>query len=327
MVLPYFNVRQKTDTKFEEGWFEPMQWTDVVVTVPRACADDAVAAATTLAQGGLYIEDYADLEEQVLAIAHVDLIEADLLAKPRDEVKIHLYLAPQQNAAETVEQLQNLLLQAGVTFALETSGVQQEDWENSWKQYYHPIEIGRRLAVAPSWEAYKSNRVTLRLDPGMAFGTGTHETTFLCLELLDTLVQGGETVLDIGTGSGILAVAALLLGAKSALGVDIDPMAVQTAAENAERNGVQQQFTVKVGNLADYTTGQYDIITANIVANAIIQLAPAAAPLLAPGGKLIASGIIEERLPEVVAALEQSGLCIAEQHLKNGWVALVVQRA
>ncbi|MFV0414280.1 MAG: 50S ribosomal protein L11 methyltransferase [Oscillospiraceae bacterium] len=299
-----------------------MEWTDLCLTVQRPAAQIAQDIATAIAGGGLYIEDYADLEEQVQAMAHVDLIEQELLDKPRDIVSIHLYLSPDENPAEVVALLQSRLLAAGVEHTLSTAGVQQEDWENSWKQYYHPLEIGRRLAVAPSWEAYQSSRVILRLDPGMAFGTGTHETTFLCLEVLDSLVQGGERMLDIGTGSGILAVAALLLGAKSALGIDIDAMAVRTARENAERNGVTQRFTAEAGDLAEKTSGKYDIITANIVADAIIRLAPAIPGLLAPGGTFVASGIIREREAGVLAALRQQGLQNIAPLYKNGWVAL-----
>ncbi|MDL2324154.1 50S ribosomal protein L11 methyltransferase [Ruminococcaceae bacterium OttesenSCG-928-A16] len=304
-----------------------MEWTDVCIQVPKAQAEVAADIATGISGGGLYIEDYSDLEEQVLAIAHIDLIEQELVDKPRDVVKIHLYLSPEENPAEVLDLLHSRLFAAGIDASLATAGVQQEDWETAWKKYYHPIEVGRRLAVVPSWEDYPENgRVRLTLDPGMAFGTGTHETTFLCLELLDTLVQGGETVLDIGTGSGILAVAALLLGASTALGIDIDPMCVRTATENAQRNHVQQNFLAEAGDLAAKTSGQYHIITANIVADAIKKLAPDVTPLLAPGGTFIASGIIQERADEVVQALQAAGLVVKQVERKNGWVALVAGR-
>ena len=300
-----------------------MEWTDVVVLLPAQRADDAVELVSSLSAGGVYVEDYTDLEEQVNAIAHIDLIEQDLLDKPRDEVKIHTYLSPEENVAAFIETLRGALLAAGLPGNVSISGVKQEDWETSWKQYYHPIEIGRRLAVSPSWEAYQSGRVTLRLDPGMAFGTGTHETTFLCLEVLEERVRGGEQVLDIGTGSGILGVAALLLGAGQALGIDIDPMAVRTATENAERNGVQERFSAKAGDLAGCADGPYNMITANIVAAAICRLAPDIPALLASGGIFIASGIIDEREEEVSAALQNAGLHLSEVRRKNGWVAMI----
>lgn len=301
-----------------------MQWTEIVVTVKREYADVTSDVCTAFAHGGLYIEDYADLERQVQAIAHVDLIEESLLNEPRDIVKIHLYVSPDENAVQINDALRGALLKAGVNASLETHGVHQEDWENAWKAYYHPIEIGERLAVAPSWEEYVGkNRTVMRLDPGMAFGTGTHETTALCLEELDVRIHGGEKVLDIGCGSGILAVAALLLGAQSALGIDIDPMAVRTAKENALLNGVQQSFAAHEGNLAQHTNGTYNVITANIVADAIIGLAPAIPALLTKGGVFLASGIITQRTAEVTKAIEDAGLCVASTKTKKGWVLLV----
>ena len=300
-----------------------MDWTELVIEVPRAHAQTAESVATALCDGGLYIEDYADLEQQVWQIAHVDLIEQDLLDKPRDVVRIHLYASPEENAAALAEDLRGRLLAAGVQHSLSQAGVRQQDWENAWKQHYHPLEIGARLAVAPSWEDYPgAGRTVLRLDPGMAFGTGTHETTALCLEVLDGAVQGGERMLDVGCGSGILAVAALLLGAQSALAVDIDPMAVRTAAENAQRNGVADHIQVVAGDLAGAASGQYDIITANIVADAILRLAPAIPPLLAPGGLFVASGIIDDRAAEVAAGLAAAGLTVRATREKNGWVAI-----
>ena len=196
-----------------------MEWTDIKTTVPAAYAETAEDIATGISGGGIYIEDYRDLEQQVQAIAHVDLIEQALLEKSRNEVTVHLYIAPDENFAEIAELMQDRLTRAEVPYTLSCEGVKQEDWENGWKQYYHAMEIGRRLAIVPSWEQYETSRAVITLDPGMAFGTGTHETTALCLETLDECVRGGERVLDIGTGSGILAIAALKLGAASAAAV------------------------------------------------------------------------------------------------------------
>ena len=174
---------------------------------------------------------------------------------------------------------------------------------------------------------YDTDRVKLILDPGLAFGTGGHETTSLCLEALDEQVRGGERVLDIGTGSGILAIAALKLGAASAEGVDIDPVAVRTAGENAALNGVQDKLTVLVGDLSDKASGTYDIITANIVANAILSLAPAVPGLMAEGATFIASGIIDSRKDEVIAGLEKAGLSVVEVKEKRGWECIVCKKA
>ncbi len=304
-----------------------MEWTDIRITVPQQYAETAEAIATMVSNGGIYIEDYSDLEQQAWEIAHVDLIEQELLDKPRNIVIVHMYLAPDENPAEVLPLFRERLDAAGVPYTLDTAGVQQEDWQNAWKKYYHAMDIGSRLAIVPGWESYDTDRIRITMDPGLAFGTGTHETTALCLELLDSLVQGGERVLDVGTGSGILAIAALKLGAREADGVDIDPMCVRTAGENAERNGVDGRFRVLVGDLSDKAEGVYDIITANIVAAAILSLAPAVPALMAPGAKFICSGIIDERKDEVLAGLQASGLRPVEIKEKRGWVCILCEKA
>ena len=277
-----------------------MEWTDIRLTVAKADADNAEAVATMIAEGGIYIEDYSDIEQQVAEIAHVDLIEQELLDKPRDQVIIHLYLEPGASPVETLALIAARMEAAGIAYTVETEGVEQEDWQNGWRKYYHPMEIGQRLAVVPSWQEYDTDRVKLILDPGLAFGTGGHETTSLCLEALDERVKGGERVLDIGTGSGILAIAAL--------------------------NGVADKLTVLVGDLSDKASGTYDIITANIVANAILSLAPAVPGLMAEDAVFIASGIIDSRKDEVIAGLEAAGLAVQEVKEKRGWECIVCRK-
>ncbi len=303
-----------------------MEWTDITITVPQKYADTAEAIATMVANGGIYIEDYSDLEQQAWEIAHVDLIEQDLLDQPRDIVKVHMYLAPDENLAEVLPLFRERLDASGIEYTLSTTGVEQEDWQNAWKKYYHAMDIGQRLAIVPGWEEYQTDRTVITMDPGMAFGTGTHETTSLCLEVLDARVRGGERMLDIGTGSGILAIAALKLGAAEAEGVDIDPMCVRTAGENAQRNGVQDRFKVLVGDLSDKASGVYNIITANIVASAILSLAPHVPALMAPGAVFIASGIIDTRKDEVLEGLRAAGLDPFEVHEKRGWVCIVCRK-
>ncbi len=303
-----------------------MEWTDITITVPQKYADTAEAIATMVANGGIYIEDYSDLEQQAWEIAHVDLIEQDLLDQPRDIVKVHMYLAPDENLAEVLPLFRERLEASGIEYTLSTAGVEQEDWQNAWKKYYHAMDIGKRLAIVPGWEEYQTDRTVITMDPGMAFGTGTHETTSLCLEVLDERVKGGERMLDIGTGSGILAIAALKLGAAEAEGVDIDPMCVRTAGENAERNGVQDRLKVLVGDLSDKASGVYNIITANIVAAAILSLAPHVPALMAPDAVFIASGIIDTRKDEVLEGLRAAGLDPIEVHEKRGWVCIVCRK-
>ena len=170
-----------------------MEWTDISITVAKRDADTAEAIATMVANGGIYIEDYSDLEQQAWEIAHVDLIEQELLDKPRDVVIVHMYLAPDENPAEVLPLFEERLKNSGIDYQLNTAGVEQEDWQNAWKKYYHAMDIGSRLAIVPGWEQHDTDRIKIVMDPGMAFGTGTHETTSLCLETLDELVQAMRT--------------------------------------------------------------------------------------------------------------------------------------
>lgn len=299
-----------------------MQWTDIKIIADKKFEDVFDYVSSEVCPMGVQIEDYSRLEQDVLEIAHIDLIEAELLEKDRTKIIVHHYISPELDAQEALLILQTRLAEEGVEFEFEIVFVDQEDWETGWKAYYHPIDIGTRLAVCPSWEDYKTDRKILRLDPGMAFGTGTHETTNLCLEILDEKIKGGERVLDVGTGSGILGISACILGASAAEGVDIDPTAVKVALENAELNDVLDRFSVKVGDLSETATGKYDIVVANIVATAIIALSKDVPALLKKDGLYITSGIIIDRKDEVVAALEAIGFTIKRVYVKNNWVCL-----
>ncbi|MEG1996570.1 MAG: 50S ribosomal protein L11 methyltransferase, partial [Oscillospiraceae bacterium] len=207
---------------------------------------------------------------------------------------------------------------------IETDNVCEEDWSTAWKKYYHPIKIGKRLVVCPCWEEYElsENEVKVLLDPGMAFGTGTHETTRLCMQFLDKYIKPDTNMLDIGTGSGILAITSLLLGAKSATGVDIDELAVKIAYENATLNNVQQKIKLVCGDLTEKISGKYDLICANIVADVIIRLCQTITNFCHDSSVLIVSGIIDERCDEVIFALENAGFNIDERLEENGWVSL-----
>ncbi len=299
-----------------------MQWTDIKIITDKKFEDIFDFVSAEVCPMGVQIEDYSDLEAQVEEIAHVDLIEADLLEKDRNEIIVHHYISPEldrQNARLTLE---SRLDELGVEYRCEVVYINQEDWETGWKKYYHPMDIGNNLAVCPSWEEYETDRKVLKLDPGMAFGTGTHETTYLCLEVLDREIKGGERVLDVGTGSGILGIGAILLGAGEVEGIDIDPTAVKVAKENAELNGVADKFEIKVGDLAQEATGKYNIIVANIVANAVMMLSRVIPNLLAEDGLYITSGIIDTRKDEVIACLKDLGFNIRTVHEKNGWVCI-----
>lgn len=309
-----------------------MDWTDIQITVATADLDTAAAIAQMAVPYGIYIEDYSDLLEEAPKIAHVDLIDEELLARPRDEAIIHLYISLAENPAEAVAYLTARLEQSGISHTVDTGTLREEEWATAWKDYYHPTHIGKRLVVCPTWEEYSpgENELVMRLDPGMAFGTGTHHTTRLCAGLLEEAVAPGCRLLDMGTGSGILSIAALLLGAEKAVGVDIDPVAVRTAAENAALNGFHtERFAVHCGDLIhdnkleEKLGSDFDVIAANIVADVIIALAPVFPKKLKPGGKAVCSGIILPRKEEVIAALAQQGLSVLRAEEADGWCAIL----
>ncbi|HOB36435.1 MAG TPA: 50S ribosomal protein L11 methyltransferase [Candidatus Avimonas sp.] len=303
-----------------------MDWAEITLTVPAEHAELAAAVANMAAPGGLYIEDYSDIEQGVREIAHVDLIDESLLSRDRSKTVIRLYVSAEENPAETTAFLRERLDNAGIEFEITTSGVREDDWANSWKQYFKPLVAGDRLIICPTWEKPPSadGRKVLYIDPGMAFGTGGHHTTRLVLEAMERRIKGGETVLDVGCGSGILSIAALLLGAERADGVDIDPLAVRIARENGKINGFgSPEYNIIHGNLADGISGRYDLIAANISADAVVELISGLRRFLKPGGVFISSGIIDTAEKEVLACLKQHGFVVLERRESGGWVALV----
>ncbi|MBR6510553.1 MAG: 50S ribosomal protein L11 methyltransferase [Clostridia bacterium] len=305
-----------------------MNWTEITINIPQKYTDMAAAIANMTVPYGIYIEDYSDLEEQALEIAHINLIDEGLLARDREKSVIHIYISECDNAYEALEFLKERLSAEGIPFEIGSIGVDDSDWNENWKKYFHTIEIGDKLAVVPSWEEYenKDNRTVLNIDPGAAFGTGTHATTSLCLNVLDKRVTEDMSVLDIGCGSGILAIASVLLGAKSALGVDIDAQSVKTAKENAEINAISDKTDFIVGNLADKVSGKYDIICANIVADVIISLLPDVDKFLADNGIVIISGIIDIREEDIMKAVKDNNFAILESHYKDNWCAFVLKK-
>lgn len=299
-------------------------WNELTVKVKTEDTARASDVCTVIADMGIYIEDYSDLENVVWNIAHVDLIEQELLERDRTHSLIHVYIKQEKDALECVEFIKARLDAEGIGYETSIVGVNEEDWANNWKQYYHTQRIGRRIVVTPSWEEYtpSGDDVQMRLDPGMAFGTGTHDTTRLCLELLEEVVTPETRILDVGTGSGILSVGGVLLGAPSALGVDIDPVAVKVANENAEINEVSGKTEFVCGDLTDKVHGKFEIVTANIVADVIIRLLSTVKNYLLKGGVLIVSGIIDTRADEVENACHEAGFTTEKRLEHGGWVAI-----
>lgn len=300
-----------------------MNWTEIKIEVPTQYTETAEAIANMAVPYGIYIEDYSDLEKGAMEIAHIDLIDEDLLKSDRTKSIIHVYVSAEHNAAESISYLTERLKSAGVEFIIDSSAISENDWSENWKQYFKCTEIGKRLCICPSWEEYSNteNRVVLNIDPGAAFGTGTHSTTAMCLKLIEEYIKPDCTMLDIGCGSGILSIAGVLLGAKHATGIDIDPMAVKVAKENAKLNNVSDRTSYINGNLNEQVTGRFDIVAANIVADVIINLSKEVASLLNENGIFICSGIIDERAPEVLSALKKSGLKVIKESYDRNWAA------
>ena len=301
-------------------------WTELKIKVPAGQADLAGAIANMVVPYGIYMEDYSHLEEEALEIAHIDLIDEELLQKDREHALIHIYISPEENPAEAVSFLEERFQAENISYEIDRDSCAEEDWINNWKQYFHPIPVGEKLLIRPLWEEDydPQGRRVLHLEPGLAFGTGTHETTRLCLELLEKYVGPGVDFLDMGCGSGILSVAALLLGAKSAVGVDIDPLAVKTAVENAQTNGVADRFTGICGNLAEKVTGKFQVVAANIVADIVILLSKDAPRFLTPDSVYIVSGIIDTREQDVQNAIQDT-FQVLERREERGWVAMALK--
>lgn len=304
-----------------------MDWTEITVEVNAEDIDRAGDIAQMVVPYGIYIEDYSHLNEEVEEIAHIDLIDEELLKKDRTKAKVHVYISPEESPAEAIAFLSERYNAVGIRHTIRTDPCVEEDWINNWKKYFKPIKVGQKLLIRPTWEEeYEAgDRKVLHLEPGLAFGTGTHETTRLCMELLEEYVQPGFDVLDVGCGSGILSVAALLLGAEKAVGVDIDALAVKTAVQNAEINHVEDRFTGICGDLTEKVSGKYQIVVANIVADVIIELTKNVGQFMYPDTVYLMSGIIDTREKDVLTALE-SRFEILSHKTEKGWVALAAKQ-
>lgn len=304
-----------------------MDWTEICVEVPAADIDSAAAIANMTVPYGIYIEDYSDLEREVLEIARIDLIDEQLLKADRDKAKIHIYIDPEDNIDEAVSFLKERLNASDIAYTIDLSNVREDDWLNNWRKYFKPMPVGERLLINPSWytDTDPEGRAVLNIDPGLAFGTGKHETTRLCMEALERYVNKGSKVLDVGCGSGILGIAAVLLGADIAFGVDIDETAVRTANENARINGVGDSFTAIAGDLVDKVTEKYDIVVANIVADAIIALSASVPRFMTDDAVYIVSGIIDARADDVKNAVKDS-FDIVEENTLGGWYCFVLRQ-
>ncbi|MBQ2676005.1 MAG: 50S ribosomal protein L11 methyltransferase [Clostridia bacterium] len=305
-----------------------MEWTELLLEINVEDIETASNIACMVVPYGFYIEDYSDLEQGAREIAHIDLIDEELIEKDRSKAIIHIYISPEENPAEAVDYLKVRLEEENIDYLVSTSGISEEDWANNWKQFFKPTPVGEKLFILPEWEPQvETDRKIIHIDPGAAFGTGTHATTRLCMEALEKHIKSGDDVLDIGCGSGILSIAAMLVGANSVTGVDIDPLAVKTARENGLKNNMQEpEYTMIQGDLADKITAKYDVCLANIVADVIIRLCDNISDYLKDGGYFITSGIIDVREDEVVDAILGIGFEIVERYECGGWVCMVAKK-
>ncbi len=319
-----------------------MEWLEVTVKTVSSAIELLAARLTAAGYDSFIIDDSRDfqsfLEENT---QYWDYVDEALAGRMENVSQIRLYVENDANAPERIEALKRQLAlfraQAGDrdlgSLEVTLENLREEDWENSWKQYYQPIPVGEKLLIVPQWlrPEIPDGRIPVVLDPGMIFGTGAHASTQMCLRALEQTVKGGEDVIDLGSGSGILSIAALLLGAETAAGVDIDPKAEDIARDNARLNGLEAPgFLAVTGNVLEdwrsqsvFRESAYDLVLANIVADVIIPLAPSARKLIKPQGVFICSGVLNTRLREVQSAIEAAGFTVDSVQEQDDWCCIL----
>lgn len=309
-----------------------MQWIEVNVAVTHEAVEAVADMLTSIGSKGVAIEDpqlindlrnsgtweLCDIPEQ----ENTEVVTVS--AYYADDEKLEKRLAEIDEQLALIEERIGKYRFGNTRFRK----VSEQDWANEWKQYFHVTHVGKSLVIKPSWEKYapKAGEHVIEIDPGMAFGTGTHHTTNMMMERLEKVITPDSTVFDVGTGSGILAIAAAMLGAKSVKAVDIDAVAVRVAKENVADNGLSEQIEVREGDLLHGTEGKADVIIANIIADIVIMLLQDIPQKLNDDGVLLASGIIEERMPDVEAAAQAQGLYVDAVDHRGGWVVMQIKK-
>lgn len=309
-----------------------MQWIEVNVAVTHEAVEAVADMLTSIGSKGVAIEDpqlindlrnsgtweLCDIPEQ----ENTEVVTVS--AYYADDEKLEKRLAEIDEQLALIEERIGKYRFGNTRFRK----VSEQDWANEWKQYFHVTHVGKSLVIKPSWEKYapKEGEHVIEIDPGMAFGTGTHHTTNMMMERLEKVITPDSTVFDVGTGSGILAIAAAMLGAKSVKAVDIDAVAVRVAKENVADNGLSDQIEVREGDLLHGTEGKADVIIANIIADIVIMLLQDIPQKLNDNGVLLASGIIEERMPDVEAAAQAQGLYVDAVDHRGGWVVMQMKK-
>ena len=309
-----------------------MQWVELIVHTTTAGSDDVSGILIDLGANGTMVEDRADVPDPAKPSGYWEIIDPAMIEAMPEDVLVHAWFEPDKGFERVMSGLQARLEWLRSTarwdvgsLKLETVRVQDEDWAEVWKQFYKPFRAGKRLVVKPTWEAYQPapEDLVIEIDPGMAFGSGTHETTSMCLELLEEAVRGGEDVIDVGTGSGILAIGAARLGARHVLAIDIDADAVRVAEENIRHNGLEQRIDAVQGDLLARSDARCQVCVANIIADVICMFAEPLRSHIEAGGLFICSGIIKDKEQQVTDALLRSGYRILKVLRKGEWVAML----
>ena len=318
-----------------------MEWIQVAIDTTHEGIETLTSSLEDIGIRGFEIEDPADFSEFMKAeFPYRDYVDDDLVREKTDSpVKVKIYVSGNDAGREillSVEQLLGKLKEIPGMGELSLSflTMNEEEWSENWKQFFHPLKIGKRVLVCPEWEECENEegRVVFTINPGMSFGTGSHATTQLCLEAIEEYTKNGDTILDLGCGSGILSITAALLGAREAVACDIDKNAVDIAIRNAALNGVtEEKYTALAGNILEdeslrerFISEKYDIVAANIVSDVIIGISPFAADFVKDDGIFIASGIITDRLDEVLGHLEKT-FKIIKICDKNDWASIIAR--
>ena len=321
-----------------------MNWTEINIYTTTEGVEPLCGCLLGLGINGFVVKDAKDFEDFLSdKTGNWDYIDDDLMGLKNCETCVTVYLPENSQGADFLLAIKEEVARLAERdteknfgrLEVELSNVKEEDWANNWKQYFKPLTIGKKLLIKPSWETYdkKDNRKILEIDPASSFGTGQHNTTQLCLELLENNLTDGDRVLDLGCGSGILSIAAMLLGAKEITAIDIEENAVKTAKDNAEKNSIsKEKYTAYCGNvitdndLVNKIGSGYDVIVANIVADVLIAMSKLFSKFLRQDGTLIMSGVISERKDEVIDAVKANGFTLKSIQEKDGWVAISMKK-
>lgn len=313
-------------------------WAEVSVHTSHEAMEAVANILHEAGASGVVIEDALDLQETVWkhqASEEEYLMELDPNDYPEDGIVVKAYFPVNRYLGETVDGIKSALSQLpplGIDVgkgSVTLTEVHEEDWANAWKKYYKPVRVSQTITIVPTWESYTPQREdeqVIRLDPGMAFGTGTHPTTILCIQALEKYLKPGMDVIDVGCGSGVLSIASVKLGAKRVLALDIDELAVKVCQENVAINGMNEKITVQRNNLLDGIQLEADLIVANILAEVIVRFSDQAFRQLRPGGIFIASGIISSKREMVEEGLRSHGFTLLETVNMDEWLAIVAQK-